>query len=174
MAMVTGNPMEDCVDMLLPGMRAMHPDLVDALCRCEETAVRSDGGRLCAWALEAVSDLARDFRVFLVSNCQERYLELFLDLSGLGPLLSGVDCHISWDLGKPAGNLVIVDSFSELTGCLGGEAVALIDEHPDEGHFVGEREEALVADAEAGALFAAGVAKRLSEGWDRERFVPRA
>jgi endoglucanase len=30
------------------------------------------------------------------------------------------------------------------------------------------------ADAEAGALLAAGVVRRLAEGWDRERFVPRA
>ena len=29
-------------------------------------------------------------------------------------------------------------------------------------------------DAEAGALLAAGIARRLASGWDRERFVPRA
>jgi putative aminopeptidase FrvX len=29
-------------------------------------------------------------------------------------------------------------------------------------------------DAEAGALLAAAVTHRLSEGWDSERFVPRA
>ena len=28
-------------------------------------------------------------------------------------------------------------------------------------------------DAEAGALLAAGIARRLASGWDRERFVPR-
>lgn len=93
MAMVTGNPIEDCIDMLLPGMRVEHPGLLDVLGRCEEAVVRREGGQFHEGGLEVISELARDSQVFLVSNCQEWYLRLFLDLSELGPLLSGSDCH---------------------------------------------------------------------------------
>lgn len=93
MAMVTGNPIEDCIDLLLPGMRVERPTLLDVLGRCEEAAVRREGGRFYEGALEVVSELARDFRILLVSNCQAWYLRLFIDLSGLEPLLFGSDCH---------------------------------------------------------------------------------
>lgn len=93
MSMVTGSPVEECVDTLLPGMRTKHPHLLDTLSGCEEAVVRRVGGRFYEGALEAVSELASCSRVFLVSNCQEWYLRLFLDLSELGPALSGFDCH---------------------------------------------------------------------------------
>ena len=40
-----------------------------------------------------MSRLARDYGTFLVSNCQEWYLNHFLRFSGFGPVLAGVDCH---------------------------------------------------------------------------------
>jgi phosphoglycolate phosphatase len=92
-AMVAGSPFEDCVEALLPGMSVRHPSLFEVLCRYERAGVKRDGGKLYDGAFEAVSLLANKFDVFLVSNCQDWYLELFLDFSGLGPLLSGVDCH---------------------------------------------------------------------------------
>lgn len=99
-SMVTGNPVEECVDTLLPGMRSKHPHLLDTLSDCEEAVVRRVGGRFYEGALEAVSELASYMRVFLVSNCQEWYLRLFLDLSELGPAVSGFDCHGSSGLPK--------------------------------------------------------------------------
>ena len=92
-AMVAGRPYEKCVEALLPGMRVRHPGLLEVLSDCERASVERDGGTFYNGAFEAVSRLAREFDVFLVSNCQEWYLELFLGFSGLGPLLSGVDCH---------------------------------------------------------------------------------
>jgi phosphoglycolate phosphatase len=92
-ATVAGSPYEKCVEALLPGMRVRHPDLLEVLSDCERASVERDGGTFYDSALEAVSRLAREFDVFLVSNCQDWYLELFLGFSGLGPLLSGVDCH---------------------------------------------------------------------------------
>ena len=91
--MVTGSPIEECVDALLPGTRVKHPRLLDTLSSCEEAMVGRAGGRFYEGALETVSELARDFEVFLVSNCQEWYLRLFLDVLRLGLVLSGSDCH---------------------------------------------------------------------------------
>lgn len=92
-AMVAGNPYEKCVDALLPGMRTANPKLLEILSDCERASVERDGGVIFDGALEAVGQLAGDHEVFLVSNCQDWYLELFLRFSGLGPLLSGVDCN---------------------------------------------------------------------------------
>ena len=92
-AMVAGSPYESCVEALLPGMRARYPGLLEVLGGCERVSVERDGGTFYDGALEAVSRLARELDVFLVSNCQEWYLESFLGFSGLGALLSGVDCH---------------------------------------------------------------------------------
>ena len=92
-AAVAGSPYETCVDTLLPGLRAKHPQLLEVLSSCERASVERSGGEFYEGALEAVARLARGFDVFLVSNCQDWYLDLFLHFSGLGPLLSGVDCY---------------------------------------------------------------------------------
>jgi phosphoglycolate phosphatase len=92
-AMVAGDPYEECVEALLPGMRLRHPNLLEVLSDCERVSVERSGGEFYDGALEAVSHVAHEFEVFLVSNCREWYLDLFLDLSGLGALLRGVDCY---------------------------------------------------------------------------------
>lgn len=92
-ASVAGNPYETCIDLLLPGQRARHPVLTEMLEECENQVVRSDGGAFYPGAVDGVTRLAGNYRIFLVSNCQAWYLDLFLCFSGLGPALSGVDCY---------------------------------------------------------------------------------
>jgi phosphoglycolate phosphatase len=90
---VAGNPYERCVDILLPGQREKHPGLIDALNDYEAKVITIDGGEFYPGALEGIIRLARNCKVFLVSNCQEWYLRLFLHFSQLGSVLSGVDCY---------------------------------------------------------------------------------
>ena len=90
---VAGSPYEKCVDTLLPGLKEKYPDLLQTLNDCETEAVQSRGGAFYNGAIEGVQALAGEFKVFLVSNCQEWYLNLFLDFSGLKPALTGFDCH---------------------------------------------------------------------------------
>jgi phosphoglycolate phosphatase len=90
---VAGNPYERCIDLLLPGQREKHPGLLDTLDNYETKAVTSDGGAFYPGVIGGIIRLACDFRVFLVSNCQEWYLNLFIHFSQLGPVLSGVDCY---------------------------------------------------------------------------------
>jgi phosphoglycolate phosphatase len=90
---VTGKPYEACVDILLPGLRSRYPDLVRALNGSEEEALRARGGLFFGGAVEGVRDLSGSLKIFLVSNCQEWYLDLFLTFSGLGPVLAGSDCY---------------------------------------------------------------------------------
>jgi phosphoglycolate phosphatase len=93
MRRVAGNPYEKCVDILLPGLRFNYPGLIQTLNDYEMAAVKTKGGEFFNGVIIGVQELSRDFKVFLVSNCQEWYLNLFLDFSGLKPALAGFDCH---------------------------------------------------------------------------------
>jgi phosphoglycolate phosphatase len=90
---VTGNAYERCVEILLPGLQASCPELIQTLNDCEMAAIRSRGGEFFRGAVVAIRELSESLRVFLVSNCQEWYLDLFLGFSGLRPVLAGFDCH---------------------------------------------------------------------------------
>jgi phosphoglycolate phosphatase len=90
---VSGYPYEKCMDILLPGERVNHPELFSVFARREAEVVATDGGVFYDGALDGVTRLAREYRVFLVSNCEEWYLNLFLRFSRLGSVLSGTDCH---------------------------------------------------------------------------------
>jgi phosphoglycolate phosphatase len=90
---VSGLPYEQCIDTLLPGLRTKFPDLFDKLNQFETEAVKSDGGEFFTGALEGIRHLAERYKIFLVSNCQEWYMGLFLNFSDLRPVLTGFDCH---------------------------------------------------------------------------------
>jgi phosphoglycolate phosphatase len=90
---VAGNTYEKCVDMLLPGLRVQYPELLDILNECETEVVKSDGGAFYDGVIEGLKTLAGLCRIFLVSNCQDWYMKIFLDFSGLEPVLAGYDCH---------------------------------------------------------------------------------
>lgn len=90
---VAGNPFEECVDILLPGIRAKVPELFDTLDKFETQVVRTEGGMFYDGVLEGIRQLAGRYKIFLVSNCQEWYMRQFLDFSNLRPVLAGFDCH---------------------------------------------------------------------------------
>jgi phosphoglycolate phosphatase len=91
--MVTGHPYEECVEMLLPGMGESYPELFKTLDKYETEAIKSEGGRFFEGVIEGMIELAGRYKIFLVSNCQEWYLRLFLDFSGLKHILAGTDCN---------------------------------------------------------------------------------
>ena len=90
---VAGKPHDECIDILMPGLRVKYPNFVEILDDCETTVMQSEGGVFYKGTREGVAELALDHRIFLISNCQDWYLDLFLDFSGLRPILSGFDCY---------------------------------------------------------------------------------
>ena len=90
---VAGLPYEQCVEILLPGMREKFPELLDVLNEAETEMVKAEGGKFYEGVLGGLLRLAGDYRLFLVSNCQDWYLRLFLDFSGIREVFSGFDCH---------------------------------------------------------------------------------
>lgn len=97
---VCGLPFEACVGRLFPDvdeatLAALKPDLA----RCEEAAVRERGGELYPGVAVGLRGLAKARPLFLVSNCDRWYLELFLEHSGLADLFRDGLCH--GDTGQP-------------------------------------------------------------------------
>lgn len=90
---VAGQPHDECIDTLMPGLRIQYPNLLDILDDCETAVMQAEGGVFYEGARETLAELAQDHRIFLISNCQDWYLDLFLDFSGLRSILSGFDCY---------------------------------------------------------------------------------
>ena len=97
---VTGNPYETCIELLLPGLLSEYPSLLQTLNECEMAAINSRGGDFYIGALEGIRELSKDYKIFLVSNCQDWYMDLFLRFSKTRKLLAGYDCHGASSLSK--------------------------------------------------------------------------
>jgi phosphoglycolate phosphatase len=90
---ITGTPMDYAIDVLLPGKRNDHGDIKNILSAYEQIVVGKNGGDIYPDVLNGINELSLYFKIFIVSNCEEWYLHKFIEFSGLGPLLTGYDCH---------------------------------------------------------------------------------
>ncbi len=64
------------------------------VCLAEEPAFTSvHGGDIYPGVSEMLRALSQNARLYIVSNCQEGYIESFLTYSGLGELFSGFECE---------------------------------------------------------------------------------
>jgi len=90
---VAGKPYEECIEILLPKLQQKHPELLKVLNEYEMKAVKSNGGKFYENAIEGIKTLSKSHKIFLVSNCQEWYLKIFLKFSNLEPFLTNFDCH---------------------------------------------------------------------------------
>ena len=90
---VMGNPVEKCVDILLPGLRSARPELLEILGRFEFDAIETDGGLFYDGVSSGIEKLAGIYKIFLVSNCQDWYMHSFIKAAGIGRILAGFDCH---------------------------------------------------------------------------------
>ena len=81
--------------------RAMFPGLEQAeqerrILACyaeEERQLHRTGGNLYPGVEEGLARLSPAYSLFIVSNCQQGYIESFLGWSGLGGLFSDFECH---------------------------------------------------------------------------------
>ena len=93
MESVCGNPYEKCIDILLPGLIQKYPSLIELLAKYEQEVIENEGGVFYDGVITGIQELSQDFPIFLISNCQEWYLKLFLKFSELESLLQDYDCY---------------------------------------------------------------------------------
>lgn len=82
--------------------------VMDLCCVYEQQALESDECRICYPGVkDAIREMSKSVRLFIVSNCQSGYIELFLEKTGLGPYITDIECYGNTGKGK-ADNIRLV------------------------------------------------------------------
>ena len=69
-----------------------RPGLTEACCVYEVEYLRTRGGKIYEGLEETLKALSEDYLLYIVSNCQDGYIECFLDWSGLGKYFADTEC----------------------------------------------------------------------------------
>ena len=81
---VTGKPQKECVKILFPDLQGeAFEQRYQVLDQFERQQFVQNGGRLYPGVQEGLEMLSKRFKIYLVSNCQDWYLESFFKHSGL-------------------------------------------------------------------------------------------
>lgn len=93
MASIMGMTAEELKVALFPGIDKEEVDQVVTHSFHRETEIlRREGSSLYKGVRQGLSELAKKYRLFLVSNCQEPYLDAFFEWSGFGNLFEDSEC----------------------------------------------------------------------------------
>lgn len=68
-------------------------DIKEDLEKIENETIRESGGKLYEGVLETLRMLFKEYRLFIVSNCQDGYIEAFLEYYGIGNLVEDFESH---------------------------------------------------------------------------------
>lgn len=88
-----GRLLEDIAARMFPGQsESERRSIMDEFCVMEEEVLARQGGCLFPGEEEVLSRLAEQCPLFVVSNCQNGYIECFYQGNGLGRFFSGEEC----------------------------------------------------------------------------------
>ena len=91
---ITGMAYNVIFDTLFPNLTTEHRTELMALCAKSELEIlHSKGGELYPKLNDTLAYLADKYKLFIVSNCQSGYIEVFLKLSGMGHYFMGHQCY---------------------------------------------------------------------------------
>lgn len=93
MASSMGLVIEDIAEKFFPDLDSDYRLNIALKC-CEEECdyLRSHGGRLYEHLEEVLIELSKDYKLFIVSNCQDGYIEAFLHYHNLGKYFVDTEC----------------------------------------------------------------------------------
>lgn len=66
--------------------------IAEECCEEEQNYLREHGGLLFPKVLETLEELSRSYQLFIVSNCQDGYIESFLDFYKLNSCFADTEC----------------------------------------------------------------------------------
>lgn len=92
MKSVMGKPLEECVDILLPETEMPKEKIHGAILENNLGEIAKKKAMVYPGVKEGMEKLSKNHPLFLVSNCGESYLNIFLNLSGVRPYLTATDC----------------------------------------------------------------------------------
>lgn len=90
---VAGKPYRECLEILIEPFGVDMDRIEEVLNREEEAAVQELGGVLYRGVEEILEKLSSKIDLYIISNCQQEYLELFLDRYHVRKFFKAYDCH---------------------------------------------------------------------------------
>ncbi|MFN8342295.1 MAG: HAD family hydrolase [Cyclobacteriaceae bacterium] len=78
----------------------LHSDLLESYRLHEPEELKIQGGTLYPGVKETLTDLARDYKLLIVSNCLKGYIPIFLSFHQLDPFFAGHECSGNTGLPK--------------------------------------------------------------------------
>ncbi len=97
-----GHPMTTIADMVFPDLSEQDRyALIDDCCEQEHMFLSaSTEDLLYPGVADTIPKLSQTYPLFIVSNCQAGYIELFLEKTGLAPYITDFECPGNTGLGK--------------------------------------------------------------------------
>ncbi len=97
-----GHPMTTIADMVFPDLSEQERyALIDDCCEQEHAFLSaSTEDLLYPGVADTIPKLSQTYPLFIVSNCQAGYIELFLEKTGLAPYITDFECPGNTGLGK--------------------------------------------------------------------------
>ncbi len=90
---VAGHPFDKCVNALFPDIDIRsYPKFIDVFSSFEKKHMLLEGGELYPLVETGLRQLQKHYKLFIVSNCSDWYLEEFLKKISAPPLFQAVDC----------------------------------------------------------------------------------
>lgn len=98
---IMGLPPEECFRKAFPHLSDKErQELAQACTQVEMELLRDHGAMLFPGVKEGLKTLSEKFPLFVVSNCETDYLDIFLKKSGVGKYFKDADCYGNTGLNK--------------------------------------------------------------------------
>jgi phosphoglycolate phosphatase len=98
---VAGKPHAECIRQVFRGLSEAQLAILSEETATEDVrCIEAHGGELYPGVREGVTQLAERYPLFIVSNCQAGYIELFLRSNGFGQLFRDSECWGNTGLSK--------------------------------------------------------------------------
>lgn len=106
-----GRPLPVIADMIFPHLEASDRySLIDACCEREHEYIRDTKEHLLyPQVAETIRTLSKVYKVFIVSNCQSGYIELFMEKNQLADCITDFECPGYTGLGKGENIRLIIE-----------------------------------------------------------------
>lgn len=107
-----GMQIADIAARRLPGLTwERQQEVIAECCRIENEYLAVHGAAVYPGAEEALEALAREYKLFVVSNCQDGYIQAFFAGTGLGKYFTDFECAGRTDRPKAENIALVVEKY---------------------------------------------------------------
>lgn len=105
-----GRPLPVIADIIMPDLEPeQRYQIIDACCEQEHAALRHTPGTLYPRLEQTLAALSSRYPLFIVSNCEAGYIEMFLEVTGLAGYFKDFECPGNSGLVKGPNNKLIME-----------------------------------------------------------------